>query len=352
MSLDSTGTKRRSPSKGPVVEATGGACRQTSMTTSDPDSENTSDVTCPTCGRDDFKSEYGLKQHHAKVHGESLTVSWECEVCGEAEEKLPSRAESKSVCYDCRGEKVAEELSQKITKECVVCGTEVTRSPSHFSDNGTVLCSNQCKSQHWGKIMSGESNPCYNRVQVECDNCGEEHPRVEGDIKKYDSLFCSRRCKGDWMSENLCGEDSPRWVGDRVELECEYCGDIFEAHPNKSESRRFCEERCWREYSKNVRVGHNHPMWVDGFSVYNNIRSHLGEKSWGEYTRDARETAGFECEVCGVHEDETGRAHDVHHIVPITAGGTNSQNLLMVMCRSCHLSAEWFTQDVFTSRIF
>lgn len=62
---------------------------------------------CPTCDRK-FDSELGLKQHHAKTHGESIKGKpIKCDNCGEITRKRQSRIEKqeKHFCnYDCRDE--------------------------------------------------------------------------------------------------------------------------------------------------------------------------------------------------------------------------------------------------------
>jgi len=35
-------------------------------------------------------------------------------------------------------------------------------------------------------------------------------------------------------------------------------------------------------------------------------------------------------------KDEYGRTQEIHHIVPLAAGGTNDESNLMSLCRSCH----------------
>jgi hypothetical protein len=48
--------------------------------------------------------------------------------------------------------------------------------------------------------------------------------------------------------------------------------------------------------------------------------------------------------MCG--DEATDRAHDLHHIVPILAGGVNDPELLIELCRECHESTEAYTRDL------
>lgn len=51
--------------------------------------------------------------------------------------------------------------------------------------------------------------------------------------------------------------------------------------------------------------------------------------------RDRHITLQPLCEMC-LKEDMLIPAQEVHHILPISKGGTHSQDNLMSLCRSCH----------------
>lgn len=51
--------------------------------------------------------------------------------------------------------------------------------------------------------------------------------------------------------------------------------------------------------------------------------------------RDRHITLHPLCEMC-LKEDMLTPAQEVHHILPISKGGTHSQDNLMSLCRSCH----------------
>lgn len=58
-----------------------------------------SEVRCPTCGRDDFKNELGMKRHHAYKHGTSLsTVTLTCVNCGGDYERRQDQADNSRFC--------------------------------------------------------------------------------------------------------------------------------------------------------------------------------------------------------------------------------------------------------------
>lgn len=249
---------------------------------------------CPTCGRDDFSSEYGLKQHHAKVHGTSLTETFICEVCGHEEEMLPSEADKKRFCSnECMGEKFSEEKSKKVVKPCEVCGTDVERCRSHIPENGP-FCSRGCYHEWREGRFTGEDNWGYNSVEVECSQCGKAFERQPAKVGRAENPLCSQSCRSDWMEE---------------------------------------------------RPPQEHPRWSGGQSVYVSVRRYIAGEPWTVCRDIAREEAE-ECEMCGITPEELDSNLDIHHIIPILCGGCNSQELLMGLCRQCHRKAEAYTRSI------
>lgn len=63
----------------------------------------------------------------------------------------------------------------------------------------------------------------------ECNTCGKEFEVQSGSEGK----FCSRECHFESMRK-------------RVELECDYCGDVFDAQDHEAaDGRRFCSHECY-----------------------------------------------------------------------------------------------------------
>jgi len=81
------------------------------------------------------------------------------------------------------------------------------------------------------------------------------------------------------------------------------------------------------------RTGQSNPNWRGGKSVYDAVKKQLGERSWNYLQNNVREDA---CANCG-----TGDAQlDLHHIIPLLAGGTNEAWNLVTLCSSCHRITE------------
>lgn len=85
-------------------------------------------------------------------------------------------------------------------------------------------------------------------------------------------------------------------------------------------------------------TGQDHPRWRGGKHLIDNLRKQL-RPSWWTVRDDER---AEECYNCGASDCKL----DVHHIVPISAGGTNGSWNLMTLCESCHTAAEWYTRGL------
>lgn len=243
------------------------------------------DTRCPTCGRTDFKNAKGMKQHHAKVHGESIAgVEIECEVCGGAR-----RA-----------------------------------SPHEIEEDRGLFCSVDCR-------VEGRRE----RVATECEQCGDEFA-VTG-YREDTARFCSVNCKGAWRSENYTGENNPNW-SDRIPLECKWCGGEYDVIPSRAEESSCCSEECAAAYWGARFNGDTHHSWRGGKSVYEAVKRCLGDESWPATRRRIRVRADGECQMCG--GSPSGQGLDVHHIVPILSGGDHGDYNLMALCRSCHTTVE------------
>lgn len=79
-------------------------------------------------------------------------------------------------------------------------------------------------------------------------------------------------------------------------------------------------------------------------NVYQYIRDSYMDACWVTYTKHMR-GAGVECVLCGSTRTG-GQAMNIHHIVPVMAGGTNGDYNLMPLCKSCHVRVESFTEDL------
>ena len=91
--------------------------------------------------------------------------------------------------------------------------------------------------------------------------------------------------------------------------------------PNLSNGQ-YCEEHRKMERKR-----------YDKYERDPNINKTYG-RAW-KRIRDRHITLPPLCEMC-LKEDMLTPAQEVHHILPISKGGTHSQDNLMSLCRSCH----------------
>lgn len=169
-----------------------------------------------------------------------------------------------------------------------------------------------------------------------CNWCEKDFEPTPGSTGK----FCSEGCYGKWCSEERTGDESPAWTGGKVLYNCEWCGKEVERYP--SQAGRFCSTSCANSARKR---GKNNPRYSGGHAGYLSgaVRDALADWSWA--SRICKKLADYECELCGKSAEEASRL-DAHHIVPVTAGGTNHQDNLMCVCASCHPRVEAVSKSV------
>jgi hypothetical protein len=140
---------------------------------------------------------------------------------------------------------------------------------------------------------------------------------------------------------------------DKRTVECGWCGEFFEkycAWIEKSE-RDFCSEDCRRDWMRESDV-------VSGKSDDDGRGGRLENKHYGHNWEERRKTAlerdGYECQSCGLSQEEHRResGHDlhVHHKIRfrefVSEDGAvdyekaNALDNLITYCSSCHNSIE------------
>jgi len=85
------------------------------------------------------------------------------------------------------------------------------------------------------------------------------------------------------------------------------------------------------------RTGQDHPKWRGGKHLIDALRKQLRPSWWTVCDKERAD----ECYKCGASECKL----DVHHIVPLSAGGTNDSWNLMTLCESCHRTAETYVRQ-------
>lgn len=155
---------------------------------------------CPTCEKV-LNTSLGLKQHHTKVHGESLVETAECQWCSDEFHVKPTQV-GNFCSVDCQMERRKSEglpaRSRRVELECEGCGETFSTARSN-AENGKKYCSMEC--------YKNDSQADY----VTCETCGEDF-YVKGSYVD-EARFCSQDCYGEWLSETNSGKDSWHWKG-------------------------------------------------------------------------------------------------------------------------------------------
>lgn len=259
--------------------------------------DDSSGVECPTCGRDDFTSPRGMKTHHKLAHDESIA-----------------------------GVKVG----------CANCGREKRVAPSEADNRARFFCDDDCRSAWCAENWSGEDSPAWEGggVFVECFQCGGEVEVPHWKFGQNERYFCDRKCETAWQSSHFSGENNPRWDGG-VDVECAQCGAQLTVRRSVFEEneRHFCNYGCMGEWESENQRGRDHPNWKGGKVPYG--------AGWNEAKREKiRQRQGRKCGGCGVHESETRRKLDVHHIQKARKSdddeARNDDTILVALCESCH----------------
>jgi len=120
---------------------------------------------CPTCDNV-VNTSLGLKQHHAKVHDESLVEYTECQWCGDEFHVKPSQLGhfcSRECQMERRKSEGLEARKRRVTLVCETCG-DAFEVPQSSADVRTH-CSMDCyRADSNGKVL-------------QCEQCGDEFYR-------------------------------------------------------------------------------------------------------------------------------------------------------------------------------
>ncbi|WP_435345510.1 HNH endonuclease [Haloarchaeobius sp. HRN-SO-5] len=235
---------------------------------------------CPTCEKE-LRTEQGMRQHHAKVHGVSLP-NRECSGCGTA---FYDPKACRTFCDDCNpnaGEHNGNWSDARERTSCRECGDEFEYYPSNKEG---VYCP-ECVESADG-LLPVQPMDDVPVTTAECTNCTREFEvspsRLEG--KSY-GVFCSQSCYAAWLSSNVIGADHHQWEGGVI------------------------------------RYG----------------------QDWYRIRREALERDGYECQNCGNDADDLGRNPDVHHLVRVRdfddPSDAHRLDNVVTLCRPCHRRVE------------
>lgn len=278
--------------------------------------EREGEYECPSCDRS-FKNRLALGTHHGKVHGESLKEyerrigkygdAHTCPICS-----LPFNSRQALGTHYGRSHDYDGPLKEKIARELAEFAKGLGRTPmaKDANDPSTdIWTQNACHDRFgsWnaalraaGLELNGDRNVSSDRLQEELRFLAAEMGRTP---------FTTDMSEMGSYSYWLYTERYDSWAN-----ACKAAG---------LEPPTF--------------LGQNNPNWRGGKSVYDAVKKQLGPISWQATVAKYRESR---CRQCG-SDDRV----DLHHIVPILAGGNHGERNFMTLCRGCHSTAEGFIRQ-------
>lgn len=205
---------------------------------------------------------------------------------------------------------------------CATCGESFRVYPSRAERSDRLFCSDACKGEAY-----------EDRVELVCDHCGASFDRRRSHAEGATRHYCSTECKG-------------KAYRDRVEVTCSGCGKQFERQRAVVQryERLYCSDDCRDQHER----GANHPRWKGGDGLAVALRRILGGETWRSVRDEVHENRDSTCRMCGREESRNGSRLQIHHIVPVMAGGSHHRENLMLLCHRCHRHAEAFTNKVLT----
>lgn len=187
-----------------------------------------------------------------------------------------------------------------------------------------------------------------------CHYCGTTHKRKDAyAYQRAERHFCKNPCFKNWRDEvdDTSRENPTMTAGNPIKTTCTHCGDPIARERHKLErgptNRQFCDNDCQGKYRAEHFSGQNHPDWIGGRDLYIAISTLLSTTPWEKISQRVRDKQS-ECQMCGkCGENVRGYQNHAHHIIPILAGGTHADELLMTLCPSCHGKVEQFTETLY-----
>lgn len=231
-----------------------------------------------------------------------------------------------------------EKLDYTIALPCDNCGDEIRREEDKLYN--TNFCDADCMYAY----QSGSNHHNATGKDVPCSWCGEQLYRSSNQRGEW-GHFCDHECYGAWLSENHRGENHHQYT--REPVDCFICNKTIYRRLSYFDGRtHLCSPECRAVWLQEEFIGTNHPNWRGGGRLAEKLRRCLGPSSWRRIS--LRTIEGAECAGIGCKKTRETNRIDAHHIIPIIAGGSNDDELLMPLCQSCHRSAEYYTSHIVT----
>ena len=194
----------------------------------------------------------------------------------------------------------------KIERICPTCGKVFYVWPNRIKDGGGIYCSRKCR---------GIATTI--KIEKTCPVCGKTFYVAPSVIKAGNGTYCSYKCRD-------IGHTA------KVKRVCPICGKVFYIIPSRIKDGRgiYCSHKCKSMFHS----GEHSPSWKGGVSF--EPYCILFNK---EFKERVRAFWGNKCPVCGKTEEESGKAHCVHHVgYDKEVCCNDNERLFVPLCPSCH----------------
>ena len=135
----------------------------------------------------------------------------------------------------------------------------------------------------------------YSRI---CEYCGDKFLTTN-----KTKIYCTKKCRNEKNIERNLGQRK-----EYINYKCLYCGKHF---VSRRPDRKYCSKECARKYTTLKRCEYF---------------------EWTMLKEYCLEKYDYKCAECG-YKDEL----ECHHIKPISIGGSNDIENLVILCPKCHL---------------
>lgn len=154
-----------------------------------------------------------------------------------------------------------------------------------------------------------------------------------------DELDVSDLTVSNWLRRHEIPTRPANARRNRVTVECNECGESFRVQASREDRAKYCSRGCYY-------AGMDMPKGRDHWSWRDTPEHRPSGTEWQNLRENVRERDGYECRVCGVHEDDMVRTLDVHHLDRVRdaddprAAVEMDESRLVALCRSCHRRVE------------
>lgn len=180
------------------------------------------------------------------------------------------------------------------------------------------------------------------RVDYVCEVCGKTGHRQYAQGKMPSHFFCSVTCQNEWQKtrEDIVIKNKDPAFRKKVSEGLKRRKEILGENYHSPETKRKIGDATighWRDYDESTR---NHMLDV----LQSNATA---MRTYGSYDYEWKKLSRKMCSNGVCHRCGSKENLNVHHIIPVSKGGTRDRKNLVVLCNSCHSIVEHQQRIIF-----